>query len=133
MEIICVDTDILIDHLRNHKEAVEEVERLETAGFRLSTTVINSFELYYGANKTKKRENNVRSVDKLLERLIILQMTKDASKLAGEIIADLEKEGKIIEFRDALIAGIVVTDNVTFFTRNIEHFGRIKGIKLHKG
>ena len=59
MEIICIDTDILIDHLRNRREAVEEIERLEMEGFQLSTTVINSFELYYGAYKTKKKEKNV--------------------------------------------------------------------------
>ena len=131
MENLCVDTDILIDHLRGYPETVEEIENLEEM-FHLSTTVVNSFELYYGAYKTKKRKINILSVDKLLRRLSVLQMTDVASKLAGEILADLERKGEIIEFRDAFIASIAITHNTTLFTRNISHFERIKTIKLYK-
>ena len=59
-------------------------------------------------------------------------MTEVASKLAGEILADLERKGGIIEFRDAFIASIALTHNTTLFTRNISHFERIKTIKLYK-
>ena len=55
-------------------------------------------------------------------------MTESASKLSGKIIADLERSGKILEFRDIFIAGIVVTNNLKFFTRNVKHFGRIKDL-----
>ena len=59
-------------------------------------------------------------------------MTEAASKLAGEILADLERRGEIIEFRDAFIASIAITYNAMLFTRNISHFERIKTIKLYK-
>ena len=131
MENLCIDTDILIDHLRGYPETVEEIKSLEGI-FHLSTTVVNSFELYYGAYKTERRKTNILSVDKLLRRLSVLQMTEAASKLAGEILADLEKKGEIIEFRDAFIAGIAITHNTILFTRNINHFERIKTIKLYR-
>ena len=128
---LCIDTDILIDHLRGHSKTVEEIKNLEGT-VHLSTTVVNSFELYYGAYKTKRRKISIHSVDKLLKRLSVLQMTEAASKLAGEILADLERRGEIIEFRDAFIASIAITHNTTLFTRNISHFERIKTIKLYK-
>jgi len=131
MENICIDTDILIDHLRGHSETVEEIRNFEGL-FYLSTTVVNSFELYYGAYKTERRKINIFSVDKLLRRLTVLQMTEAASKLAGEILADLEKKGEIIEFRDAFIASIAITHGNILFTRNISHFDRIEGLKLYK-
>ncbi|MCW3132903.1 MAG: type II toxin-antitoxin system VapC family toxin [Methanophagales archaeon] len=131
MENLCIDTDILIDHLRGYPGTVEEMKSLEEI-FHLSTTVVNSFELYYGASKTKRRKINILSVDKLLRRLLVLQMTEAASKLAGEILADLERKGEIIEFRDAFIASIAITHNTTLFTRNISHFERIEGLKLYE-
>ena len=131
MENLCIDTDILIDHLRGHHGTVEKIKSLERI-FHLSTTVVNSFELYYGAYKTKRIKINILSVDKLLRRLSVLQMTEAASKLAGEILADLERKGEIIEFRDAFIASIAITHNTLLFTRNISHFERIDGVKLYK-
>ena len=131
MENLCIDTDILIDHLRGHPETLEAIKGLEGI-FQLSTTVVNSFELYYGAYKTKRRKINILSVDKLLRRLSVLQMTEAAAKLAGDILADLERKGEIIEFRDAFIACIAITNNTMLFTRNINHFERIESIQLYE-
>ena len=131
MENLCIDTDILIDHLRGYPETVKEIRSLEGV-FHLSTTTVNSFELYYGAYKTKRRKINTFSVDKLLRRISVLQMTEPASKLAGKILADLERKGEIIEFRDAFIASIAITLNTILFTRNISHFERIEGLRLYE-
>ncbi len=131
MESICLDTDILIDSLRGYRETVEKVKELE-GKYHLFTTVISSFELYYGAYRTGKMEQNVLCADELLNRLSILQMTGGASKLAGKLAADLEKKGEAIDFRDALIAGIVITHGTILFTKNIKHFDRIEGIDLYK-
>ncbi|MGB2841407.1 MAG: type II toxin-antitoxin system VapC family toxin [Halobacteriota archaeon] len=59
-------------------------------------------------------------------------MTEAASKLAGEILADLERKRELIEFRDAFIASIAITHNTILFTRNISHFARIEGLKLYE-
>ena len=131
MESVCLDTDILIDTLRGHRETVDKIRDLEMV-FNLNTTVINSFELYYGAFKTKKSDKNVLYVDELLERLLILKMNGYASKLAGKILADLKKKGEIIDFRDVFIASIAITSDTTLFTRNVSHFERIEGIMLYE-
>ena len=94
------------------------------------TTVINSFELYYGAYKTKKRYTDLSAVKDLLKRLVILQMGEEASEVAGEILGDLESKGQIIDFRDALIAGIAIVNGATLFTGNINHFNRIERVKI---
>ena len=128
MESVCIDTDILIDLLRGKKaEKIKELEQEDTV---LMTTVINSFELYYGAYKTKKRYTNLSAVKDLLKRLVILQMGEEASEVAGEILGDLESKGQIIDFRDALIAGIAIVNGATLFTGNINHFNRIERVKI---
>ena len=50
-----IDTDILIDFLRNRKESVEFVTHLEKKKTILSSTAINAFELYYGAHKSNSQ------------------------------------------------------------------------------
>ena len=128
MGFICIDTDVLIDLLRAQEtEAIKELEREEAI---LMTTVINSFELYYGAYKTKKRDANISAVKDLLKRLVILQMSEEASEVAGAVLCDLESKGQMIDFRDVLIAGIVIVNDAALLTRNLDHFKRIEGLRI---
>ena len=125
---ICLDTDVLIDFLRGERKIVEMIERLEEK-HELLTTSINIFELYYGAYRTG-RDRNVKAVDELAERLEILKLTEQSAKISGEILAELESDGRAIDFRDILIAGIVMENDVTLFTGNKRHFQRVKGLEL---
>ncbi len=127
---ICLDTNILIDTLRGDKETVKQIQEIETSGNVLSTTTINAFELYYGAEKTEKRERNKEAVQKLLDRLLIYDFTKKASETAGEIAANLEAEGITIDFRDVFIGATALVNESTIFTKDINHFERIPHLKL---
>lgn len=130
MGFVCIDTDVLIDLLREQEtEAIKELEREEAI---LMTTVINSFELYYGAYKTKKRDANLSAVKDILKRLVILQMSEEASEVAGAVLGDLESKGQMIDFRDVLIAGIVIVNDATLLTRNLDHFKRIEGLRIRE-
>lgn len=131
METLCLDTDILIDFLRGDNTTVEKIKELEEE-FVLATTTINLFELYYGAFKSKKSEKNVKSVNKLAERLELLKFTDKSAEISGRIIAELEKKGRLVDFRDAMIAGIVLENDAMLYTRNVKHFERIEGMRLYK-
>lgn len=37
---------------------------------------------------------------------------------------------KLIDFRDAMVAGVVVVNDLTLVSRNKTHFGRVKEMKL---
>ena len=128
---VCVDSDVLIDHLRGDADATRRLEVLEAEG-PLSTTAINAFELYYGANKTRKREENTRAVGRLLGRLLLLDVGVRAAEKAGEVAAQLEAEGASPGFRDILIGATAVTNGCELLTRNSQHFERIPGLKLVK-
>ncbi len=125
---ICLDSDILIDLLRGNTEITGIIRELEE-GFELATTSINIFELYYGAYKTK-RVKNIDAVDELANSIEIYKLTEKSAKLSGKIVAELKSEGNAIDFRDALIAGIVVENDAILFTRNVRHFQRVQGLKL---
>jgi tRNA(fMet)-specific endonuclease VapC len=125
----CLDTNILIDILRNKHDAGKIVSELD-AESRNATTTVNALELFYGANHSDNRVDNVEKVRFLLQRLDVLPLTLKASELAGELMATLAQKGEIIEYRDAMIAGIVLESGMTLVTRNKKHFARIPGIRL---
>lgn len=130
MEVLCLDTDILIDLLRGESKTVEEIKQLEDK-FELVTTAINLFELYYGAYKTG-RERNIEAVKEVARRVEVLNLTEKSAEISGKILAELEKRGEAIDFRDVMIAGIVIENNITLYTRNVKHFERIEGINLYR-
>ena len=125
---VCLDTDVLIDFLRGNTVTVKMIKKLEK-DYELATTSINIFELYYGACKTRK-EKNVKAVDDLSSSLEVYMLTDKSAKISGELIAELESRGEVIDFRDVLIAGMVIENGSSLLTGNVKHFRRIKGLKL---
>jgi len=126
---ICIDSDILIDVLRKKSESIKKISELENQSTILATTVVNSYELLFGAYKTKKK-NHLKLVNELLEKLIILEWKKGFSDLAAKIMADLEKNGKIIGIRDLFIGVIALKHDYKILTRNIKEFERIPNLQL---
>jgi tRNA(fMet)-specific endonuclease VapC len=120
---LIVDTDILIDLLREKDYAVRLIKKLEEE-VELATSAITVFELYRGAYKSQNQEKNLASVKGLLNTLRLLNTDEDSMEIAGKITARLEREGKMMDIRDLLIASIalvndfgVVTNNTSILTR----------------
>lgn len=54
-------------------------------------------------------------------------------EIAGKITARLERDGNMIDIRDLLIASIALVNGFGVLTNNIEHFNKIKHLRLVKG
>ena len=125
-----IDTDILIDLLRNKKEAVAFVATMQDKNLLLSTTVINQFELHYGAHKSRNPEKSLQATRRLLNKLQILPLTPRSAEKAGHIFAELETRGQTIGLRDTLIGAIALTREFSVATYNTEHFKKIRNLKI---
>ena len=126
---ICLDTDFLVNFLRDKEEEVEFIKKNELDK-DLATTYVNVFELYYGAYKSSQIQNNLKAISLLLNRINILNFSDDSVKKAGEALAKLEKECKSIEFRDLFIGTIALVNGYGVKTNNVKHFNRIEGLKI---
>ncbi len=62
----------------------------------------------------------------------MLKFTSTSAKISGEILSKLEKKGEAIDFRDVMIASIVIENDVALYTRNVKHFERVEGLKLYE-
>ena len=125
-----IDTDLLIDLLRNQKQATAFITKLEEKNYILATTAVNIFELQHGAYKSQESEKNLQAIHVLVSRLSILPFTSKAAQKAGHIYAQLERQGQPIGLRDTLIAAIALTRECSVATRNQTHFNRISDLKI---
>jgi tRNA(fMet)-specific endonuclease VapC len=126
---IVVDTDVLIDLLREKDDAVKKIRELEK-NEELATTDINVFELYFGAYNSNKRDKNLSSTRGLLKNMTLLHTTEEAMEIGGRIYSDMKAKGKSIDIRDVLIAAITLQNGASLLTRNREHFERTEEIVL---
>jgi predicted nucleic acid-binding protein len=129
--MVCLDTDVIIDFLKEEKYAYDLMLKLKEDEELISTTTINAFELYRG-NKKLSDKSNKDSVDIFLNNVKIHDFEIEASKKAAEIFEELKAKGEILELADIMIASIVITKNESLLTRNSKHFERIKELKIEK-
>ena len=125
----CLDSDFLVAVLRGDPQAKRRLEQLDAEG-RHSTTSVTSFELFYGAHRSRERVKNVEEVERLLERLDVLPFDRKSSERAGEELAALAAKGRAVEFRDAMIAAVAVSNGLHLVTRNADRFSRFKGLEV---
>lgn len=123
---VVLDTDVLVDFLKGKRRAVNLVKNLRKGGTVLGTTVINLFELAWGAHKVGK----VKDVESLADALTILNLTPSESIKAGEEAAYLSSVGLMIDIRDLLIGVIARENGYAVATGNTRHFERIRGLEL---
>ena len=91
-------------------------------------------EIQYGIKRLKYTSKKVLLLkaerDRLLSIINVLPWQSEASKKYGEIKADLERRGKIIDDFDIAIAAIAMSHECGVLTANLKHFERIKDIDI---
>lgn len=122
---VCIDTDLIIDHLRGRLPGAELFSQIVTR-YEPSTTHINRFELLCGVSTAGERE----IIEECLMGFKIIPFDELSGNEAARIYRELRQEGQLIGIRDILIAGIALAHNLDIATRNIKDFKRIKGLSL---
>jgi tRNA(fMet)-specific endonuclease VapC len=122
--LVVADSDLVIDFLRDREPGARRVQTWIEEG-RLMVTAITAFELRLGAEYVERRVQ----IDLLLApRILPLDLL--GALHAGEAHAQLKKEGRPIDMRDALLAGICRRFDLPLATRNVPHFERVEGLRL---
>jgi tRNA(fMet)-specific endonuclease VapC len=102
------------------------VRRYAPRDFGVSAVVIH--ELYYGAFKSQRVEQNVARVDAL--QFSVLEFDEEDARQAGQIRAHLASKGTPIGPYDVLIAGQARARELTLVTHNASEFQRVPGLKV---
>ncbi len=123
-----LDTDYLVALLRGDAAAAAQADKIKSP----KTTVINAFELYYGADRSQNPKKSHTEVNSLLKSMDVLEFEMPAVLASAKIQAELMNAGNPVNILDVLIAGIVMVNNEELLTRNVNHFNRINGLNWEK-
>ena len=86
------------------------------------------YELYYGAEKSQRREQNIVKIQTFVSEIEIVNFDTKAAEIAGKIRSDLEKSGQPIGGYDLMIAAIALANDGVVVTNNTREFSRINGL-----
>jgi tRNA(fMet)-specific endonuclease VapC len=134
--MILADSTFLIDSLRKFTSVKKFLHK--NPNEILFTTEINVFELYFGlysskilANSEDLLERRKIKLEELLSKFQVISIGRKEGIEAAKLLGNLVRIGKVIKFRDALVAGIAMSNGITrILTKNIDHFKRIDGIEV---
>jgi tRNA(fMet)-specific endonuclease VapC len=122
-----LDTNAIIALLNDTTSPIaRRVRRHAPRDFGVSAVVVH--ELYYGASKSQRVEQNVARVDAL--QLSVLEFDEEDARQAGQIRAQLASKGTPIGPYDVLIAGQARARELTLVTHNTSEFQRVPGLKV---
>ena len=122
--LVVADTDLIIDFLRGSEPGASKVQHwLEERRLRL--TAVTAFELRLGADFIGRRAQ----IDMLLHRRA-LPLDALGALEAGKLSVALRAEGRGIDVKDSLQAGVCLRFDLPFATRNLRHFERVPGLRL---
>ena len=122
-----LDTDVVVDFLRGEERAAKRISELG-GNIAISTPVLA--ELYFGAEASTRRTERIQEIERLLEHVGLVAFNSPAAAAYGRIRNQLRGTGRPIGEMDTLIAAIAMANQVTLATRNVKHFGRIKGLRV---
>lgn len=103
--------------------------QLTKSAGNLALSTISLAELRYGVQKKKSRSLSTL-VDLFLELVTVVDFDVAAAECYAGIRTQLEKVGTPIGGNDMLIAAVAKSRGYTLVTNNVNHFGRINGLKI---
>ena len=120
-EKVCLDTDVVISILNGETRASKLIEEIQECEIFIST--ITLFELML-------RKTNLEQIEMFRRKVNILDYDELSARKSSLIFKELNKKGKIIDFRDIFIASIPIVNNCRLATFNKKHFESIKELIL---
>jgi tRNA(fMet)-specific endonuclease VapC len=123
-----LDTNAVIALMKNHTRVVERIRHV--GRFELAICSPVEAELWFGVSKSNRVEENRRHLLTLLSWLPSLPFSGEATRLCGEVRADLARKGTPIGPYDLQIAAIALANDCILVTHNTGEFSRVAGLKL---
>ena len=122
-----LDTNICIYYFKGQFNLREKIKRI---GYdKMAISEVTLAELIYGAEKSQKRETNMKVIEDFSEKVAIIPIF-EAIRIYGKEKARLKTKGKIISDFDLLIGATSIFYKMKMVTRNVEEFSRLETIRI---
>ena len=124
-----LDTNAWIAYLNRRPSPIhQKITNMDIQTLFISEVI--KAELYYGAYKSQNIMQNREKIEQLFEVVPSLEFDQEAARIAGEIRANLAKQGTPIGLYDIQIAALALRHQLILVTHNTKEFCRIPLLKL---
>ena len=124
-----IDTDILSMFFKGNKNVVENFKTYLIEYDEINFSIITYYEIVSGL-KHRDAHKQMNSFLDFAKQNNILSLTTKSTDISATIYADLCKKGMPVDDIDLLIAGVALENNLDMVTNNVNHFGRIEGLRV---
>lgn len=120
-----IDTNVIIKLLNGNQEVAKLMNSLD----QINISVVSAGELYYGAQKSSRIEQNMNLFKEFISEFPIIDIDEDISYTYAIIKAGLVQKGINIPENDLWIAATALFNNYSLVTYD-EHFKNIDGLQI---
>ena len=120
-----LDTNFIIDLLANRSHATDFISKTSEA----FVPIISFAELFYGAYKSKQKEQNIRETERIYTQYPSVGITWETTQIFGRIKARLKELGRPIPDHDIWIAALAEQNELTLVTRDMD-FRHVEGLDV---
>jgi tRNA(fMet)-specific endonuclease VapC len=122
-----LDTNTVIYVLKKRPLAV--LKTFNTHASHMAISSITLAELFHGAEKSARVDDNLRTIEDFSSRLELLTYGAKAAQHYGSIRTALEKKGKTIGVNDLHIAAHARSEGLILVTNNLREFSRVPALQ----
>ena len=123
-----LDTNICIYVIKKHPLGLRE--KFNDLAESLCISSITLAELWFGAQKSARRLENLKVVEQFAARLEVLPFGAKAAMHYGQLRADLERIGKPCGSNDMLIGAHARSEGLIVVTNNVREFKNMLGVRV---
>jgi len=126
IQLILIDTDILIDVARNVQPAIDALENLNKT-YQIAISSVTEMELIVGC----KNKSELRKLEKFLQYFTIVPIDRQITETAVKFLKKYHLSHNLL-IADALIAATAIVFDIDFISKNQRDFKYINALKLLK-
>ena len=123
-----LDTNICIHVMKTYPPAGRE--KFNALAEQLCISSITLGELFYGAEKSARRSENLAAIESFIARLDVLSFGDRAAAHYGQVRAELERAGTPCGPHDMQIGGHARSEGLIVVTNNMREFVRMPGLRV---
>ncbi|MCX6969572.1 MAG: type II toxin-antitoxin system VapC family toxin [Verrucomicrobia bacterium] len=122
---VLLDSSVIVRHFRNAEAVSDKLAAFEE--LYVPQTALG--ELYYGAFKSARTEENLGKIERFLVAAYVLGTDNETALQYGKIAAQLARDGTPVPQNDIWIAAVAVQCGVLLATTD-GHFRRFEGLDV---
>lgn len=122
-----LDTNICIYVMKTYPPELRE--KFNALAEALCISSITLGELYYGAEKSARRAENLLAIEHFAARLDVLPFGGKAAAHYGQMRAELERAGTPCGPHDTQIGAHARSEGLIVVTNNLREFARMPGLR----